>query len=66
MCKECRQHPCHPRCPNADEPTVVFLCGWCNSEIIEGDDYYNIDDCQVCEECVSGRRHTAEVEEHDE
>lgn len=64
MCIECRQTPCHPRCPNADPPKPVFLCGWCNAEIYESDDYFEIDDCQVCESCISDCSKTAEREDY--
>lgn len=63
MCAECRQHPCHPRCPNANEPPVVCLCDNCDSEIREGDTMYVIGDNRFCEECVSKGSTYAEVDE---
>ena len=52
MCSECHMHPCHPRCPNADEPKAMFKCKYCGEDIVEGDeyveidgDYYHRDDC---------------------
>ena len=51
MCMECRQTPCHPRCPNAPDPKPVYECEYCHDGIYEGDDcvrhgndYYH-DDC---------------------
>jgi hypothetical protein len=60
MCNVCRQAPCHPQCPNADEPKPIFRCAWCKGEIHYDDYYYEIDDCIVCEDCISKCRKTAE------
>lgn len=60
MCNVCRQAPCHPQCPNADEPTPIFRCAWCKGEIHYDDYYYEIDDCIVCEDCISKCRKTVE------
>ena len=50
MCRECRQEPCHPRCPNAEE--VPLECTDCGSEIeigayvdIKGEEF-------ICENCL--------------
>lgn len=39
MCEICRQNPCHPRCPNAPEPTPVYECEWCKEPILDGEEY---------------------------
>lgn len=52
MCSECRQYPCHPRCPNADSPKVFTKCHICGAEIYEGDDMYTIEDMHICEDCI--------------
>ena len=60
MCEICHRTPCHPRCPNADEPAVVCLCANCGDEIHEGDEVYNINDELWCENCVRDCHCTAE------
>lgn len=54
MCEICRQIPCHPRCPNAPEPTSVYECAWCKEPIYEGDKYLDTPDGPVCAECIEG------------
>ncbi len=65
MCSECRQTPCHPRCPNAPEPKAVFVCSGCSHEIYEGDDYWDIMGEQFCEECIDKARGVAEYDDFD-
>lgn len=62
MCQECLQHPCHPRCPNA-EPPIAHHCDICDAEIYDGDEMYVIDGLNVCENCIIRGRTTA-VHEH--
>ena len=62
MCEECRQSPCHPRCPNAPDPIAVFICSGCGHEIYEGDDYWDILGEQFCESCIDKARGVAEYE----
>lgn len=62
MCSECRQHPCHPRCPNADEPRVVTTCEMCGEDILEGDTMYVIGDDTFCEECIRDCKKEAEID----
>lgn len=65
MCKECRQEPCHPRCPNAPEPPHVFICSGCGESIREGDGYYDIMGEQFCVECIIDARCVAEADYDD-
>ena len=44
MCEFCRQIPCHPRCPNADEPIFKHYCSSCREGIYEGEEYIENDD----------------------
>lgn len=61
MCDVCRQYPCHPQCPNADEPEVYAHCEICDEPIYDGDEYYNLDGHKYCEACVQSGYRTAEV-----
>lgn len=65
MCTECRQHPCHPRCPNAPEPRRVFICDGCGAEILEGDRAWHIQTEVYCEECIDGFASYAEYDDED-
>lgn len=60
MCEICRQHPCHPRCPNAEEDTQVFICSGCGDPIYEGEYYYDIMGEQFCEGCIASAKGVAE------
>lgn len=51
MCEVCRQHPCHPQCPNAPEPEAVYTCKICGEPITEGEGYYEMDAEFYHEEC---------------
>jgi hypothetical protein len=62
MCEYCRQAPCDPRCPNAEE-VVVCLCWNCCNEIREGDDMYDINGEHWCENCIDDAHTYAELEE---
>ena len=63
MCQECRQYPCHPRCPNAPEPPVVCECDNCGKEIRDGETMWEFNIGIVCEECVDRNRKYAEAED---
>lgn len=54
MCSECRQTPCHPRCPNAPEPKIAEQCKQCGEELQEGYEYYtDYDNNKFCSvECA--------------
>lgn len=63
MCDVCLKTPCHSRCPNANEPSVVHKCLKCGEWIVEGDDFYDVDGEPWCEDCMRKCRRIAEVEE---
>lgn len=39
---------------------VVDKCQYCNADIVEGEQYYDIMGVIVCEECIDAFRKTAE------
>lgn len=47
-----------------DEPRVVYECDMCGCEIYEGDDYYEIGDTKLCEDCMGDCKKTAEREDY--
>ncbi|MBQ4447398.1 MAG: hypothetical protein II897_03800 [Clostridia bacterium] len=51
MCEICYRSPCDPRCPNAPQPEAVFVCKSCGEDIVEGEDYYELDGEHYHEEC---------------
>ena len=54
FCEHCHQLPHHPRCPLAPEPPVFDYCEACGEKIYDGDEYYEINNHNYCEACVSG------------
>lgn len=62
MCEVCRQSKCPSACPNAPAPSVFAECYGCGADIVDGDEYYDIDGDYYCENCIYERRKTAEVE----
>ena len=52
MCEFCHQSICPPRCPNADEPKVVYRCSHCGESITAGERYAEIDGDYYHEECL--------------
>lgn len=58
-CNECGRMPHAMGCPNAPEPTAVFVCSGCGRKIYEGEDYYDILGEQFCEECINETRQEA-------
>ena len=44
--------PCHPRCPNAPDPTPVTYCHRCKEPILPGDEYAVIEGVDFCEGCI--------------
>ena len=65
MCAECLRTPCHPRCPNAPDPELipVYVCSGCSTEIMDGEDYWDIMGEQFCERCIDKARGTARAVE---
>lgn len=65
MCQECRQSPCNPRCPNAPDPEEipVFVCSGCGTDIMDGEDYWEIMCEQYCENCIDKARRIARAVE---
>ena len=61
MCEICHQTFCPSGCPNAPEPPVFAECDSCGTEIYDGNEYYEINGCNYCEDCVSDGHKTAEV-----
>ena len=62
MCMECRQYPCHPRCPNAPEPAAVYDCAYCNEPIRAGDEYVEFDGNHYHEDCYANKAPALAVE----
>ncbi|MCR2047918.1 hypothetical protein NSB25_11540 [Acetatifactor muris] len=52
MCEICGQIPCHPRCPNAEEPDGKCTCIKCGYGIMEDDEYLETAEGPVCMECL--------------
>lgn len=61
MCDVCRRSPCDSRCPNAPDSPKFGVCSVCDADILDGDDYYNIDGEYWCADCIADARTTAEV-----
>lgn len=61
MCEYCHQYPHALGCPNDPDPEVIYECSACGADIVEGEDYYEVDGEPYCDGCVRSR--TAEVEE---
>lgn len=53
MCEICRQNPCHPRCPNAEEPKGKYTCIKCGYGIMEDEEYLESEEGPVCVECLN-------------
>ena len=52
MCMECRQYPCHPRCPNAPDPEPVYVCDECREGIFDGGKYLHLGNRRICWDCI--------------
>lgn len=52
MCDMCRMTPCHPRCPNAQEPKKEYECCICGYGLFKGDKYLYGLEGYVCKECL--------------
>lgn len=42
MCEYCKTTPHHPRCPLAEQPKSDIVCSCCKEDILEGDEYIEI------------------------
>lgn len=51
MCEVCLTSPCNPRCPNAPEPEMIYICVSCGEGIEEGEDFFELDDGYYHEDC---------------
>lgn len=65
MCDECLQSPCHPRCPNADQPEY-FRCAMCGMEIIDDVFYTDNEFNYFCSESCALEFHGIEAKFYDE
>ena len=45
-----------------EEAKRVFTCDYCENDVYEGDDYYDINGWRICEDCIDKFLKTAEVE----
>lgn len=53
MCSECRQTPCHPRCPNAPLSRPRCTCDLCKEGIYDGEEYFENENGDIAHwECV--------------
>ena len=43
-----------------EEERVAFHCDCCSEPIYIGEDYYEIDDIKICEDCIRDYKKTAE------
>ena len=60
MYKICRSYPCHPRCPNANEPIAVENCSICDEGIYGREEYIENDVGEYAHwECVDYGRDLA-------
>lgn len=52
MCALCLQDPCHPSCPNADEPKAVERCMECGRKIYKGEQVLFLGSGSLCMDCL--------------
>ena len=61
MCIECRQTPCHPRCPNYIPKKTNCYCSICREEILIDEKYVVNDDGDYAHfECFYNLKHLLE------
>lgn len=54
MCFECRQTPCHPRCPNAPLSRPRYTCDLCKEGIYDGEEYFENENGDIAHwECIT-------------
>lgn len=67
MCEHCRQNPCHPRCPNADDPEIKGVCAMCGKKLRADYTYVEDNDGNVfCEEDCAIEYYGIEEKEWDD
>lgn len=59
MCEICHSFPCRPQCPNFEDEPAMY-CESCDCPIYPDDNYYEINDVILCEDCVYECRRTAD------
>ena len=52
MCDICRCNPCASACPNGPDVKEYGICQMCKNEIIDGDDYIEVDGKLYHLECL--------------
>ena len=52
MCSECGQTPCVTRCPNFEDKKIGY-CPFCNDEVLESEEYAEINDDIYHLECLA-------------
>jgi hypothetical protein len=52
MCSICHRSPCSSRCPNAEEPEVLYKCALCNEGIEEGEEFIRYEGSYYHAECI--------------
>lgn len=52
MCEICLRNPCHPLCPNAEEPEPAVRYSRCGDGIFAGERYYDSPSGAICEDCI--------------
>lgn len=53
MCDVCRQTPCSNMCPNAKPRKTVGICSVCHSDILDGEEIYQVaEDEAIHADCV--------------
>jgi hypothetical protein len=48
-----------PNAPKYGSP--MFRCGWCEEDILQGETYYTIEDCNICGGCLDSIKNSGRV-----
>ncbi len=51
MCIQCGMTPCHRGCSNAQDPPKVYHCKYCGEDIVEGEEYVELEGEHYHQEC---------------
>ena len=65
MCEYCQSMPHSHGCPFEDDPPFFAECDLCRCEIYVGEDYFEINGLQICEDCMAKQRRTADYKAED-